>query len=332
MTKNYLRMFCQVLYSIAFVFCGSQNVWATPAAETVNALSASVLRVKVKLPNGDIGFGSAVAIAKNEVITNCHVVTDAKNVSVIINGEPHAATAIRADWRHDLCMLTVENLNVPAVKLGASKNLHYEDSIFTIGYPGETKEPVNTYGVVKGLFPMDNSVIIRATSSFKLGASGGGAFDDAGNLVGIITLKSRGDIAYYYYMPVEWVQALMTVPAQALGVKSDKPFWAMEVKQRPYFMQVVQPYLSQEWKDLLKVATQWVQTEPNTAESWFYLAAAEYATKDYESAEQHFRKVLTINHEHSQAIDYLAMLADKTAQASKPIKSETTFNKIALLN
>ena len=326
MIKHYLTKVHQSLCTLLVVMCGASSVSAMPATETVNALSTSVLRVKVQLPNGSLGFGSAVAVAKNEVITNCHVVNNATNVTVIVNGVPHAATAIKADWRHDLCMLTVENLDVPAVKFGASKSLHYEDSIFTIGYPGETKEPVNTYGVVKGLFPMDGSVIIRATSSFKLGASGGGAFDDAGNLVGIITLKSRGDTAYYYYMPVEWVQALMAKPAESLGNKSEKPFWAMDAKQRPYFMQVVQPYLTQEWKNLLKVATQWVQNEPNTAESWFYLATAEYATNDYGNAEVHFKKVLAINHQHTQAIDYLEKLAGKTA------KSNAALDKVALLN
>lgn len=324
MIKHSLIKFYQSI--LLLVFCAANSAWAMPTQEMVSDLNNSVLRVKVKLPNGKLGLGSAVVIAKNEVITNCHVVTDATNIAVIVNGEPHAATAIKADWHHDLCMLTVENLDAPVVKLGASKDLEYEESVFTIGYPDETKQPVSTFGAVKGLFPMDDSVIIRASSSFRLGASGGGAFDDGGNLVGIITLKSRGDTAYFYYMPVEWVQALMNKPAQSLGAKSKKPFWAMDVKQRPYFMQVVQPYLSQEWKTLLQVATQWVQTEPNTAESWFYLAAAEYATKDYSNAAEHFKKVLALNHTHSQAIDYLAKLAEKTTS------SAVVSNKIALLN
>ncbi|EUJ11055.1 trypsin-like serine protease with C-terminal PDZ domain [Methylophilaceae bacterium 11] len=313
MMKRYLG----TLNTLLLLLCAAGSAWAKPADDMVRALNASVLRVTVNLPNGKQGLGSAVVVAKNEVITNCHVVTDATDVSVIVNGEPHAATAIKADWHHDLCMLTVDNLDAPVVNMGASKTLQYESSLFTIGYPDETKTPVNTYGVVKGLFPMDDSVIIRATTPFRLGASGGGAFDDAGNLVGIITLKSRGDAAYYYYMPVEWVQTLMRKPAQALGAKSEKPFWAMDIKQRPYFMQVVQPYLSQEWSTLLKVATQWVQTEPNTAESWFYLAAAEYATKDYDSAEAHFKQVLALNHQHSQAMEYLGKLAEKTAKVQQ---------------
>ncbi|MDP3609433.1 MAG: trypsin-like peptidase domain-containing protein [Methylophilus sp.] len=303
------------LYTLLLALGAAGSAVAMPTSDTVRELSNSVLRVKVKLPSGSQGLGSAVVIGNNEVITNCHVVTNATDVSVIVNGEPHKATALKADWHHDLCMLTVENLNVPAVKFGVSKSLQYDDSIFTVGYPDETKAPVSTFGVVKGLFPMDDSVIIRATSTFRLGASGGGAFDDAGNLVGIITLKSRGDKAHYYYMPVEWVQALMDKPAKSLGVESEKPFWAMDVQQRPYFMRVVQPYVSQEWKTLIKVASQWVQSEPNTAESWFYLATAEYATKDYAKAEEHFRKVLALNHQHVQALEYLGKLSEKMAQA-----------------
>lgn len=330
MIKHDLAIFHTALYkctcTLMLVLCVANSAWAMPTEEMVSNLNSSVLRVKVKLPNGSLGLGSAVVIAKNEVITNCHVVTDATNIAVIVNGEPHPATAIKADWHHDLCMLTVADLDAPIVKLGASKDLQYEESVFTIGYPDETKQPVSTFGAVKGLFPMDDSVIIRASSSFRLGASGGGAFDDAGNLVGIITLKSRGDTAYFYYMPVEWVQALMSKSAQSLGAKSEKPFWAMDAKQRPYFMQVVQPYLTQEWGALLKVAAQWVRNEPNTAESWFYLAAAEYATKDYSNAEAHFKKVLVLNNQHSQAIDYLAKLAEKT------VKSDAATNRVALLN
>jgi serine protease Do len=145
--------------TLMFVLATASSAWATPTDALVRNLSSSVLRVTVNLPDGKQGLGSAVVIAKNEVITNCHVVTNASDVSIVVNGEPHKATAIKADWHHDLCMLTVDNLDVPAVKLGASRALRYEESIFTIGYPDEVKAPVSTFGVVKGLFPMDDSVV-----------------------------------------------------------------------------------------------------------------------------------------------------------------------------
>lgn len=304
----------------------ANSAFTMPAAHIIHALNNSVFRVQVHLPNGKLGLGSAVVVAKNEVITNCHVVSNASTINLVINGELHPATAIKADWKHDLCMLTVEDLNLPAVQFGASRSLQYETAIFTVGFPDEVQTPVNTHGSVKGLFPMDDSVIIRASSPFKPGASGGGAFDDAGRLVGIITLKSRGEHAYYYFMPVEWVQALLQKPAQVLGINSEKPFWANEAMAKPYFMQVVKPYLNHEWKALKAIASEWAQTEPATAESWFYLAMAEFATKDFNEAEEHLRKALALNEQHIQAKAYLEKIAGMPA--TSPIPDQ----KLALLD
>ena len=107
-----------------------------------------------------------------------------------------------------LCSAT-STLATPIAKIGSSKNLKYEQSVFTIGYPNFVAMPISTFGAVKGLYPLDDSAIIRASSTFGLGASGGGVFDDDGNLVGVITLKSPGREAYYYNMPVEWVLAFI---------------------------------------------------------------------------------------------------------------------------
>jgi serine protease Do len=310
MTGRYLTVF----YSALFYLCSATSSLAMPTDEMVHKLNAQVLRVQVSLANGGYGLGSAVVIAKDQVVTNCHVVADANNIVVVNNGAPLVVTAIKPDWRHDLCILKVENLDAPIAKIGSSKNLKYEESVFTIGYPHFQAVPSSTYGVVKGLYPMDDSVIIRATSSFGVGASGGGVFDDAGNLVGIITLKSPGGNSYYYNMPVEWVQALMSAPEQAISAKSDKPFWASSYDKWPYFMQVVHPYLTEDWSALMQIANKWAQAEPNTAESWFYLATAEYAAKEFDKAEAHLQKVVAMNHQHSQAIYYLGLVAEQTGQ------------------
>jgi serine protease Do len=303
-----------LLYLIVSLFV-SQSAFAIPTDNLLRELSNSVLRVQVKLDNGKQGLGSAVVIAKGEVITNCHVVNDANQITVISNGVPHVAIASKSDWRHDLCMLKVDGLNAPIVKIGSSQSLAHEESIFTVGYPDETMQPISTYGVVKGMFPMDGSVVIRATSSFKLGASGGGAFDDVGNLVGIITLKSKGNDAYYYYMPVEWVQALIQTTNDVLNVKSKKPFWAFADKERPYFMRVVYPYQSRDWDSLLAIAKEWTASEPNTAESWFYLASAEFAKKDYINAVAHFQQALELDKSHLEASESLYKISNQLANS-----------------
>lgn len=291
---------------------------AKPSEDILNKINTQVLRVQVKHNNGSLGLGSAVVIAKNQVVTNCHVVTDAHEVEVVANGVAHVATAVKPDWHHDLCILIVADLEAPVAQMGVSKSLKQETSVFTAGYPDHTTSPVNTFGEVKEIFPMDDSVVIRATSPFRLGASGGGVFDDSGVLVGVVTLKTRSSQAYYYYMPVEWVQSLMEKPAQALGLKSEKPFWAFNIEQRPFFMRVVQPYLARDWQALRKLALDWVTKEPDTPESWFYLAVAEYEGKDYEHAQAHFTKVLALHQDHRYALEYLNKLpkqSEKTAFA-----------------
>ena len=322
MNKKALVLLCSTLLS----FCLWSEAFAMPQESLLRELNAQVLRVEVKHNNGSNGLGSAVVIAKDQVITNCHVVMDAKNIKVLAHGEALNASAIKPDWYHDLCILTVENLNAPIAKMGATKHLNYDTPILTAGYPDTTSQPINTFGKVKGLFPMDDSFIIRATSPFKLGASGGGMFDEAGHLVGIITLKSRGGEIHYYYMPVEWVQALMNKPAQALGTHNEKPFWAMVSEKRPFFMQVVQPYVSHDWDVLMNISDAWVKQEPNTAESWFYLAIAEFETKHYDEAEAHFKKALTLHHHDEETIAYLNKISERTAAMNvKP-------NQMALLS
>ena len=315
-----------LIYSTLFCLCCGTSALAAPSAEMVQKLNAQVLRVQTGLADGSFGLGSAVVIAKNHVVTNCHVIANANSINVVNNGAPHAASAIKADWYHDLCILKVENLSAPIAKIGSSKNLKYEQSVFTIGYPSFVAKPSSTYGVVKGLYPMDGSVVIRATSSFGLGASGGGVFDDTGNLVGVITLKSPGRDAYYYNMPVEWVQALLKQPEQAIITKSKKPFWAVAYNQWPFFMQVVHPYLTENWESLLQIASQWAKREPDSAEAWFYLATAEYATKDIRNAEAHMQKVVAMNRHHSQAIYYLGLMANESG------KRTLALTKVALLN
>ncbi len=287
------------------------SVQALPTDMLLHQATQHVVKINVALANGNDGSGSGVVIAKDRVVTNCHVVANATSISVTANGKLYPVSGIVPDWHHDICLVQVDNIEAPIATIGSSKNLQYEQAVFAIGYPNFSKVPSSTFGHVKGLFVMDDSVIIRATSTFKLGASGGGVFDDGGNLVGVITLKSPGKHAYYYNMPVEWVQALLNKPVLAVNTESTPAFWAGPADQWPFFMQVVHPYLNKNWTSLLSVATNWTIAEPNNNEAWFYLAAAEYAIHDRVNAEAHLRLVTTVNRQHSQAIYYLALIAEE---------------------
>lgn len=308
--------------------CMSASLMAEPAEALVHDLNSRVLRVQVGLKNGQYGLGSGVVVAENQVATNCHVVSNASSISVVSGGAAYHAVGVKADWEHDVCMLQMEDLPLSPVTMKSSRELKYEQPVFTIGYPSFVAAPVSTSGVVKGLFTMDDSVIVRATSSFRQGASGGGLFDDSGALVGLITLKSPGKDAYYYYMSVDWVQALISKPAGPIVVKSELPFWGKPAAEWPYFMKVVFPYLHKDWKGLKVIAEQWAAQEPQNTEAWFYLAAAEYETRDLTMAEQHLHRVLSMNDQHSQAFYYLGMIAEASGKHGEAMASVDALKQL----
>jgi serine protease Do len=299
---------------------------AMPTDELVQKVSSHVVKVQVALPSGGFGLGSGVVIAKDQVVTNCHVVANALSVSINANGENYSASALKPDWRHDLCILKVSGLNLPIATIGSSENLKYEQPVYSVGFANFSPRPNGTYGYIKGLYPLDDSVIVRASNTFRLGDSGGGVFDEAGSLVGIITVKSPGHNAFYYNMPVEWVQRLLNQPEQSIVSASQLPFWAESEDKWPYFMRIVQPLKTENWEALNTIATAWNEKEPNTTEALFYRALAEYSLKDSTNAEEHFNQVIAKNSNNSSALYYLGLIAEESG------KHIEALNMVAALN
>ncbi|HSH55039.1 MAG TPA: trypsin-like peptidase domain-containing protein [Methylotenera sp.] len=299
---------------------------AMPTDEIVQKVSAHVVKVQVALSNGGFGLGSGVVIAKDQVVTNCHVVANALSVSINANGENYNATSLKPDWHHDLCILRVSGLDAPIAHMGSSENLKYEQPVYSVGFASLSPRPNGTFGYIKGLYPMDDSVIVRASNTFRLGDSGGGLFDEVGDLVGIITVKSPGHNAYYYNMPVEWVQRLLSQPEQSLASASELPFWAESEDKWPFFMRIVQPLKTENWEALNAIATAWNEREPNTTEALFYRALAEYRLKNEINAEAYFNQVVAKNGKNSSALYYLGLIAENSG------KHMEALNLVAILD
>jgi tetratricopeptide (TPR) repeat protein len=296
--------------------------------DLVQDISLHVVKVQVGLANGGYGLGSGVVIAKDQVVTNCHVVANAVSVTINSNGENYGASTLKPDWHHDLCILKVEGLNLPIANIGSSQNLKYEQPVYSVGFAGFSPRPKATSGFVKGLYPMDDSVVVRASNTFQLGDSGGGVFDESGNLVAIITVKSPGHNAFYYNMSVEWVKHLLNQPEQKIVSASELPFWAEAEEKWPFFMRIVQPLKTENWIELNKIAVAWSEKEPNTSEALFYRAIAEYSLKNEASAEQHFNQVVAKNGNNSSAMYYLGLIAENTGKHMEALNFVATLDNL----
>ena len=291
----------------------------TPKPEFILALSHSVAKVRVQDKNGQTGIGSGVVVAVNHVATNCHVVANARGIAVNKLGNSYAPIAMKADWRHDLCILKFDDLPLTPFPHGDSTALQYEQHVVALGFSGNAPRPTESFGTVKALIPFDDSVLIRTTSGFSMGASGGALLDYQGRLVGFTTFKSPGRDAYYYSLPMKWVEALLKQPDILLTTPMESPFWDVPEKQRPFFMQAVQPLKTGAWSTLDLIARTWVSVEKDNAEAWMHLGLAQQGLQEFDAAKKSYAKVLQLAPKHSSAIYQLGVMA-KTQGDEQQVK------------
>lgn len=298
-------------FTLKMCLCFSVKSYAAtlpdPSDEFIYKLKESLVKVNVTTKSGGHGFGTGVAITKDYVVTNCHVVQTANGISISKWGEEFAPVALLADWKHDLCILRFEWANLKPVQMGDASQLSYEQPVISISMPSDSPAPYVALSKIKALYSMDDSEVIRTEAAFAIGASGSPIFDYDGQLIGISTFKSPGKDAYFYNVSVKWVQALLNSAEVKLNSVHDLPFWDALDEERPFFMQVVLPYQNKRWDDLQKVALKWTAKEPNEAEAWYYLGAS-YASNE-KAAKSAYEKALSFKPNHPASLQALALLA-----------------------
>jgi S1-C subfamily serine protease len=195
----------------------------------------SMVQVVGITPEGRYNYGSGVRLPNGTVVTNCHVTQRAARVQIFLSGGGSAQLQA-ADIAHDLCALYFPELERAPAELGTSRALSVGDRIYAVGFnagKGLSYQP----GEVAELFVHDGGMVMRITAPFTHGASGGGLFDADGRLVGILTfLRPSPAGTYYFAVPVEWLDGLNAVPAQAVAPLDGTPFWAEVAERQPAFL------------------------------------------------------------------------------------------------
>ena len=166
--------------------------FSTPSVEVLFNTNPSVVKVHVANDKGNHGVGSGVVVAKNYIVTNCHVIANSQGIHVTKYGISYSPDALIADWKSDLCILKFKFLELKPVKMTKTANVEYETDVFTKSYGGNSARPGSSFGTVKAKFDFDGHQIIQSSASFMLGASGGGIFNYQGELLGITTFKTPG--------------------------------------------------------------------------------------------------------------------------------------------
>ena len=180
------------LLVIAFMYAGAAN-----------GMSASAVYKKVEQSVFDvIGFddlkkkdkskiqfyaGSAVAVTNNVIATNCHVALPGKNYLFILHDKKeYPAVIIAINSEQDICLLRVENLNMQPARLRPITDLKTGEDVYAVGSPRGIKKLISR-GILSKSVVNQSGFWVLSDAMIAQGSSGGGLFDDQGNLIGITT-------------------------------------------------------------------------------------------------------------------------------------------------
>ena len=173
--------------------------------EVVEKTAASVVEVSTLTSSNygqyvSSGAGSGVIIAVGDtysyIVTNYHVVGGYDAIVVRLNDKrEYTATYIDGDESMDIAVIKIaETQNIVKAKIGSSSTLKVGEGVVAIGNPlGELGGTV-TDGIISALdreITIDGvkMVLLQTNAAVNPGNSGGGLFNMAGELVGIVNAK-----------------------------------------------------------------------------------------------------------------------------------------------
>ncbi len=148
------------------------------------------------------GAGSGVILSSDGYILTCaHVVDDADTVTVTTSdGTEYDAEAVGSDTADDIAVLKIDATGLTAAVIGDSDAASVGETVYADGNPGGTLSGTITEGIVSALnreitVETDSGEaitlnVIQTSAAVSPGSSGGGLFNDQGELIGVVNAKS----------------------------------------------------------------------------------------------------------------------------------------------
>lgn len=168
---------------------------ARPAAKSKKISSASALFARARLnvwavsavSTGKSTIGSAVAISPRLLLTNCHVVRRATRLRLIRDAVSREARVVAGHASSDKCIIRSDALlGTYVTGVRRYDDLKVGERVFTVGSPRGLQHTLGD-GLISGLRIIKIGRVVQTSAPISPGSSGGGLFDEVGNLVGITT-------------------------------------------------------------------------------------------------------------------------------------------------
>ena len=194
-----LRAVVLFLLAAYSLMCAAQTRYTSP--QVFNKIKNSVVIIMAgKADDKSSVEGSGFVIARNQVVTNFHVVRDADLAVVAFQDgrRENVKGVVFFDPDQDLVVLSVPTNDVPPIPLGDELSLHQGDHVLALGAP-EGLTLSLTDGIVSAFRKVKGTFMIQSTAPISHGSSGGPLMNEQGQAVGITTLGVNNNVAGIYF-------------------------------------------------------------------------------------------------------------------------------------
>jgi serine protease Do len=202
-----------------FLYC---SLYAE-ASINITAYSAKLLPsvVKIKVQHGDAptqdseliqsdtGGTGFVFDTNHHILTNAHVIKDAKKIAIVdFNNTEYPAVLVAKDDKADIAILNAATFSAPLIPFCNSAQVAMGDNVFVIGSPyslglGVTAGIVNAVQRYLPNYPYQ--YFIQTDAAINPGNSGGPVFNQNGELIAVATMtfaKSGGYTNIGFAIPI----------------------------------------------------------------------------------------------------------------------------------
>ena len=223
----------------------------TQVGKIAAAVAPSVVTITAMTENqfgeGE-SVGTGVIIDSNgELLTNAHVVADAKSVQVRLMNEtePRKGTVVASDATNDLALVKIDATGLTAAVFADSTKVRLGDPVVAIGYALNLDGgPSVTSGIVSALgrtITTDGGALnglIQTDAAISSGNSGGPLVNDRAQVIGINTAVARSDTGTaannigFSISTQEVLRVVEALRAQGKGVKRKQGYLGVGLTDR----------------------------------------------------------------------------------------------------
>jgi serine protease Do len=171
-----------------------------------------------------IGSGVILDPTNGIIVTNDHVIRNAKLITITLNdGRRLKAKIIGTDSETDIAVLKIDAKNLKGLPVGDSDNEQVGDFVVAIGNPFGLNSFGNsqsaTFGIISALKRSDLNIegienFIQTDAAINPGNSGGALVNTKGELIGINTailspLSNGGNVGIGFAIPINMVKDIV---------------------------------------------------------------------------------------------------------------------------